>query len=95
MVPHFTMRTYGVNQEFDLKKAFGYIERVVKSDFYLGKYLFLHHACATRSEQPSNIKTMVLLLYLLDGPVPVAAVVILNRYITIKYPDNRGRISGQ
>ena len=30
MVAHFTMRTYGVNQA--LLKAFGYIERVVKSD---------------------------------------------------------------
>ena len=27
--------------------------------FFFGKYLFLHHACATRSEQPSNIKTMI------------------------------------
>ena len=37
-------------------KAFGYIERAVKSDFFLGKYPFLQHACATCSEQPSNIK---------------------------------------
>ena len=31
MVAYFTMCTYGVN--FDLSKAFGYIEKVVKSDF--------------------------------------------------------------
>ena len=40
MVAHFTMRTYGAKQGF-LFVTFGYIERVVKSDFfYLGKYLF-------------------------------------------------------
>ena len=36
MVVHFIMRIYGVNQKFfDLLKAFGYIEIVVKSDFLL------------------------------------------------------------
>ena len=28
------MRTYGVKQNFDLLKAFGYIERIVKSDLF-------------------------------------------------------------
>ena len=36
---HDTVRTYIVNEVFDLLKAFGYIEIVVKSDFY-GKDLF-------------------------------------------------------
>ena len=40
-------------------KAFGYIERVVIFDFFLRKIPFLHHACATCFEQPSNIKAMV------------------------------------
>ena len=38
MVAHFTMRTYGVNQVFRFVEG-GYIERVVKSDFFLGKGL--------------------------------------------------------
>ena len=40
MVAHFTMRTKGEIRHFDLLKAFGYIERVVKSDFFFGKGLF-------------------------------------------------------
>ena len=40
-------------------KAFGYIERVVKSDFFFGKRPCFHHSCATWNEQTSNIKTMV------------------------------------
>ena len=43
---------------FDLMKVFGYIERVVKSDFFFEKYLLLNQVCATCSEQPSYIKTM-------------------------------------
>ena len=39
MVAHFTMRTHGVNQAFHLLKAFGYIERVVNSDFFSEKDL--------------------------------------------------------
>ena len=34
MVAHFTMRTYGVNHDFRLLQAFGYIERVVESDIF-------------------------------------------------------------
>ena len=45
-------------ENFDLLKAFGYIERVVKSDFYFGNYQILHHMCATFSELPYNISTM-------------------------------------
>ena len=40
MISHFTMRKYGVNQQFDLLKALVYIERVVKSEKCLGKALF-------------------------------------------------------
>ena len=40
-------------------KAFGYIERVVKSDFFRSENaFFLHQTCVTCSEQPSHIKTM-------------------------------------
>ena len=52
MVAHFTIRTYRVNQ------AFGYMERVVKFDFFSRKRPTLHHTCAKLNEQPSNIKTM-------------------------------------
>ena len=45
MVAHFTMRTHGVNQTLDLLKAFGYIERVVKSDFFSEKdHIFIIRA---------------------------------------------------
>ena len=33
------------NKDFDLLKAFGYIERVVEFDFFK-KRPFLHHTCA-------------------------------------------------
>ena len=60
MVAHFTMGTYGVNQEFRFDEGI-WLHR--KSGqirfFFLGKYLFLHHACATCSEQPSYIKTIL------------------------------------
>ena len=59
MVAHFTMRTYGVNPEFRFNQGIClHREWVVKSDFFSRKIPFLHHACATCSEQPSNIKTM-------------------------------------
>ena len=59
MVDHFTMRTYGVNQTFRfVLNAFGYIERVVKSEFFFRKRPILHHTCAKRSELPSYISTM-------------------------------------
>ena len=43
----------------DLLKAFGYIERVIKSDFFFEKRPCLHHTCAMLNEQPSSIKTML------------------------------------
>ena len=58
MVAHFTLRTYGVNQEFRFDEG-NWLHR--KSGqirfFFLEKYLFLHHECATYcSEQPFHIK---------------------------------------
>ena len=44
-VPQNTVRTYGFIRYFDVWKAFGYIERVVKSDFIFGKDLF-YFICA-------------------------------------------------
>ena len=38
MVVHLTMRTYG-NRDFDVLKAFVYIERSVESDFFPEKDL--------------------------------------------------------
>ena len=38
MVAQDTVRTYGGNQVYsNLSKAFGYNDRVVKSDFFIGK----------------------------------------------------------
>ena len=51
MVAQNTVRTYGLNH------AFGYIERVVKSDFFSQKRPILLHKCATKSELPSYIRT--------------------------------------
>ena len=57
MVAHSTMRIYGVDlRRFDLSKAFGSIERVVKSK-KVRKRPILHHACATCSELPSYLST--------------------------------------
>ena len=44
--------------QFDLLKAFGYIERVVKSEEKNRKRPISHHTCATCSELPSDISTM-------------------------------------
>ena len=47
-------------RHFDLLKAFGYIDIVLKSDFFsLGKDLFYSYACATCPELPSYISTMI------------------------------------
>ena len=40
MIAQNTVRTNGIIRYFDLLKAFGYIKRVVKSDFLVGKDLF-------------------------------------------------------
>ena len=58
MVAPFTMRTYGVNLEFRLDEGIWLHRKSGKIRFYFRKIPFLHHACATCSEQPSYIKTM-------------------------------------
>ena len=64
MVAHFTMRTHGVNQAIRFVKAFGYIERVVKSGFFFRKRTILLNMCPTSFELPSYISTVANILYL-------------------------------
>jgi len=53
------MRTCGVNQEIRFAEGIWLSRKSGQIRFFfLGKYFFTHHACATYSEQPSNIKTM-------------------------------------
>ena len=59
MVAHFTMRTHGVNQEIRFAEGIWLRRKSGHIRFFFGKYLFIHHACATCSEQPYNIKTML------------------------------------
>ena len=62
MVAHFTMSTYGVISYFDLLKAVGSKERVVQSVFLWKRPItsyFRLYTCATCSEQPSYISTMM------------------------------------
>ena len=58
MVAHFTMRTYGVNQEFRFAEGIWLHRKSRQIRFFFGKDLSLHHTCATCSEQPSHIKTI-------------------------------------
>ena len=46
---------YQGKEHFYLLKAFGYIERVVRSDFFSRKRHILHHTCATCSKLPLYI----------------------------------------
>ena len=57
---------------FDLLKASGYIERVVKSDFFFRKKDLVFIIRATLNEQPSYTKTMALLMvvYQMGAPSP-------------------------
>ena len=48
MVAHFTMGTRGVNQEFRFVDAFGYIERVIKSDFFFSEKDLVYNIRAQR-----------------------------------------------
>ena len=53
---------------FDLLKAFGYIEKFVKSDFFCLKRPILLHTCATCPESPSRKSTMGKgMVLILDG----------------------------
>ena len=58
MVAQNMVRTYGVYLVFRYVKAFGYSERVVKSEIFCRKILIFLHTCATCSEIPSYINTM-------------------------------------
>ena len=55
MVAHFTLRTFGIIRNFDLWKAYDYIERVVQAR--KRKDIF---TCATCSKPPSYISTMII-----------------------------------
>ena len=52
MMAHYTMPHMEEIGNFDLLKAFVYIERVVKSDLFRKRPILLH-TCATCSELPS------------------------------------------
>ena len=68
MVAHLTMRTYGVNQEFLFVERIWLHQKSRQIRFFFSRKIpFLHHACATCSEHPSNIKTMGF-IYILYGP---------------------------
>ena len=56
MVAHFTVLTCGVNQEIRLAEGIWLRRKSGQIRFFFGKYFFLHHACASCSEQPSNIE---------------------------------------
>ena len=58
MVAQFNLRTYRVTQEFRFDEGIWLHRKSGQIRFFF-KYLFLHHACATCFEQPSNIKTMI------------------------------------
>ena len=65
MVGHFTMRTYGVNQEYRLVEGIWLHQKGSQIRVFSGNYRFLIHTCATRSDLPCYISTMPLqLIYL-------------------------------
>ena len=57
MVAHFTMRTYGVNQEFRFAEGIWLHRKSRQVRVFFRKRPFLHHTCATCFEQPSHMKT--------------------------------------
>ena len=61
MVVHFTMRTYGVNQEVRFVKGIWLYQKILKINFFfLSREMpILQHTCATCSQPPSYISTMV------------------------------------
>ena len=59
MVVHFTMRTYGVNQAFRfVEDNWSYQQSRQTRFFFLGILIF-HHTCASCSELPSYISTII------------------------------------
>ena len=59
MVAHLLCALMEYIRHFDLLKAFGYIERIVKSEKIKRKRPILHYTCAICSEMPSYISTMI------------------------------------
>ena len=82
MVAHITLRTY-----FDLLKAFGYIERVVKSDFFSEKTYFKIYVRIV-NEQPSNIRSMLLTCLTARAGVARAAGAHVRLYTFTLYTVN-------
>ena len=58
MVAQLTMRTFVVIRHFDLLKAFDYIDRAVKPVLFRKRPKLLC-TCATFTELPSDISTMI------------------------------------
>ena len=59
MVPHLTMRTNGVKQEFRFVKGIWLHRKIRYIRKKNQKRPILHHTCATYSELPSYISTML------------------------------------
>ena len=59
MVAHFTLRTYVVNQEFRFVEGIWLHRQSRQVPFIFRKLPILHHICATCSELPSYINTIV------------------------------------
>ena len=62
MVVGFTKRTHGENQEFLFVEGIWLHRKSHQIRFFLEKRPYLHHTCATWNEQPSNIKSMTMVL---------------------------------
>ena len=59
MIPHFTMRTYGVNQKFRFVEGIWSHRKGHQIRTFSGKKTCLHHTCATCAELPSYKSTMM------------------------------------
>ena len=58
---NFTMRTYGVYQEFRFVKGIWLHQKSLQIRIISRKRPILHHTCATCSELPSYINTMIII----------------------------------
>ena len=59
MVSHLTMRTHEVNKAFRFVEGIWLHRESRQIRFFFGKRPYFHHKCATLSEQPSTLKTMM------------------------------------
>ena len=57
MVAHFTMRTYGVNEEFRFVESI-WLHRKSRQSRFFSERPILHHTCATYSELSSYVSTI-------------------------------------